>query len=92
MANIKFWLDGCDISFIAEAPEDITLKELLAQCDRIEPDYCACGIKTYIALDDRFGNDTELVFTKDDVRKAQDIVECTIHEDAKWRTERRTST
>ncbi len=87
MANIKFWLDGCDISFIAEAPEDITLKELLAQCDRIEPDYCACGIKTYIPRDERFDNDTELVFTKDDVRKAQDFVACTIHEDAKWRTE-----
>ena len=86
MANIKFWLDGCDISFIAEAPEDITLKELLAQCDRIEPDYCACGIKTYIARDERFSNDTELVFTKDDVRKAQDFVACTIHEDDKWRT------
>ena len=24
MADIKFILNGCDISFIAEAPEDIT--------------------------------------------------------------------
>lgn len=44
--NIKFVLDGCDISFIAEAPEDITLKQLLKQCDRIKPMWCACGIKT----------------------------------------------
>lgn len=44
MANIKFILNGCDIFFVAEAPEDITLKQLLKQCDRIVPDWCACGI------------------------------------------------
>jgi hypothetical protein len=44
MANIKFILNGCDISFVAEAPEDITLKQLLKQCDKIKPDWCACGI------------------------------------------------
>lgn len=44
MANIKFVLNGCDISFVAEAPEDITLKQLLKQCDRIVPDWCDCGI------------------------------------------------
>ena len=45
MSNtIKFILNGCDISFIAEAPEDITLKQLLAQCDKIKPHWCACGI------------------------------------------------
>lgn len=42
--NIKFILNGCDIAFVAEAPEDITLKQLLKQCDKIEPNYCACGI------------------------------------------------
>ena len=26
---IRFMLDGCDISFVAEAPEDITLAQLL---------------------------------------------------------------
>lgn len=41
---IKFTLNGCDISFEAMAPEDITLKQLLAQCDKIHPDWCACGI------------------------------------------------
>lgn len=35
MKRLRFWLDGCDISFIASAPEDITLKQLLKQCDRI---------------------------------------------------------
>ena len=42
--TIKFVLNGCDISFIAEAPEDITLKQLLVQCDKIKPHWCACGI------------------------------------------------
>ena len=37
-------LNGCDIWFIAEAPEDITLKQLLKQCDKIKPHWCACGI------------------------------------------------
>lgn len=31
--KIKFWLNGCDIAFLAEAPGDITLKQLLKQCD-----------------------------------------------------------
>lgn len=45
MANkIKFILNGCDISFYAEAPKDITLQQLLEQTDKIVPDYCACGI------------------------------------------------
>ena len=43
---IKFVLDGCDISFVAEAPEDITLKQLLEQCDKITPMWCACGISS----------------------------------------------
>lgn len=47
MNKIKFQLDGCDISFIAEAPEDITLKQLLKQCNKIEPNWCRCGINTH---------------------------------------------
>lgn len=42
--KIKFILNGCDIWFIAEAPEDITLKQLLKQCDKIKPHWCSCGI------------------------------------------------
>lgn len=49
---IKFILDGCDIQFIAEAPADITLEQLLKQCDKIKPHYCACGIKSYDFNDD----------------------------------------
>ena len=85
MSNtIKFVLNGCDILFIAEAPEDITLKELLAQCDRIEPDWCECGLRSLykheIARDE-----TEIIFTKDSVKKANDKVTCTIHENSEWR-------
>lgn len=37
---MRFVLDGCDISFVAEAPSDITLEQLLKQCDKIKPDWC----------------------------------------------------
>lgn len=70
---MKFVLNGCDIYFIAEAPEDITLKDLVRQCDRIKPDYCACGICSYT------GNiPTEIYITKDDIWKANDDVSCQI--------------
>ena len=48
---MKFRLDGYDIFFIAEAPEDITLKQLLKQCDKIEPDWGACGIRSLYDFD-----------------------------------------
>ena len=32
---MKFVLNGCDINFLAEAPEDITLKQLLKQLNQI---------------------------------------------------------
>ena len=54
---MRFILNGCDISFIAEAPEDMTVKQLVEQADRIEPDWCACGI---CSLDyRRYSPDTE---------------------------------
>lgn len=83
MANIKFWLDGCDICFLAEAPEDIKLKDLLALCDRIEPDYCACGLKSYINPDGRYASKPEIIFTMDTVTKEEDTA-CKIHKDDTW--------
>lgn len=74
MANIKFLLNGCDISFYAEAPEDITLKDLLIQCDRIKPDWCACGICSSWHKD----RDNEILFTYDNVIKVNEDVSCTI--------------
>ena len=66
--RIKFLLNGCDISFVAEAPEDITLKQLLAQADRICPDWCACGI---CSVPEDCTNDTELSFDYNDVKKVR---------------------
>ena len=74
MNKIKFWLDGCDISFVAEAPEDITLKQLLKQCDRIKPHWCTCGINTRNLDNCR----TEIFIDYNDIRKADDNVSCDI--------------
>lgn len=71
--KIRFILDGCDISFYAEAPEDITLKQLLKQCDRIKPDWCACGIRT---LD--CDGTIDLIFDYNDVQKTNEDVSCKI--------------
>ncbi len=79
MANIKFILNGCDISFIAEAPEDITLKQLLRQCDKIKPDWCACGICSVDKVYD--GDvDTEIRIGYDSVEKVNADVSCSIKE------------
>lgn len=44
--TIKFALQGQDNYFIVEAPADITLEQLLKQCDKIEPDWGSSGIYT----------------------------------------------
>lgn len=85
MANLRFKLAGCDISFIAEAPEDMTVKQLLEQASRIKPDWCACGIRY---LDEYEDWDTEIVFDYNDVRKTSEDVSCQIYKDAEWITER----
>ncbi len=81
MANIKFLLNGCDIQFIAEAPEDITLKELLAQTDKIKPDWCACGIRSLGPYEIW---PTEIFITKNSVHLANDHVSATIMENGNW--------
>lgn len=79
--RIRFWLDGCDISFIASAPKDITLEQLLKQCDRIRPDWCACGIKSL--KDDENDLITDIIIDYEDVKKANEDVSCTIKESEK---------
>lgn len=75
--TVRFMLDGCDISFVASAPEDITLKQLLKQCDRIRPDWCACGIRS---LDD--GSEqtlpVDIEIGYDYIKKTDEGVACTI--------------
>ena len=76
---MKFILNGCDISFVAEAPEDITLKQLLKQCDKIEPDWCACGICSLGEEDS--GLETEIIIGYDSIKKVDDGVACSIIEE-----------
>ena len=81
--RIRFMLDGCDIWLVAEAPEDITLKQLLKQCDRIRPDYCACGIRSLTEAEEYGYEDvsrmtTDVVIDYDNVQKADKNAACTI--------------
>ena len=71
--RIKFTLNGCDISFIATAPADMTVEQLVKQGTRIIPDWCACGI---CDADDCL--DEEIVFDYDDVDTTSGSVSCRI--------------
>lgn len=75
--KVKFWLEGCDIQFLAQAPEDITLKQLLKQCNRIIPDWCSCGINN---KDIRDYQEVEIDIDYDDIKKMSEDVSCTIEE------------
>lgn len=75
--GIKFLLNGNEISIVAEAPKDITLEQLLKQCDRIKPYYRAeCGIRPIREGD----GDTGVVITYDDVRTVSKYPEWEIME------------
>lgn len=76
---MKFILNGCDISFTAEAPEDITLKQLLKQCDKIKPNWCACGIRSCRPGEE--DDETEIIIGYDSIKKADEYVSCTIVEE-----------
>lgn len=78
--KLKFVLNGCDISFIAEAPADITLEQLLKQCDKIKPDWCACGICSMAAADYSEDHKAEIIIDYGSVRKADEDVSCRIEE------------
>lgn len=78
MERIKFILDGCDIDFIAEAPADITLEQLLKQCDRIKPDWCACGIRSCDPNSTYEKEPPEIIIGYDTIEKANDDVPCRI--------------
>ena len=77
---MRFVLAGCDISFTAEAPADITLEQLLKQCDKIHPLWCDCGIKSYKAAGFSDNYKPEIVIGYDSIRKANDDVNYTIEE------------
>lgn len=73
---MKFILNGCDISFIAEAPKDITLEQLLKQCDKIIPYWCACGICT-ADKDDK----VEILIDYNSISKMNEDIACIIKEE-----------
>ena len=75
---MKFVLNGCDISFTAEAPEDITLKQLLKQCDKITPHWCACGICSYERAEYDENYPVEIIIGYDSIQKTSNDVSCTI--------------
>ena len=72
---IKFVLNGCDISFIAEAPADITHEQLQKQSDKINPDWCACEICT---CEEDYPYPTDIFIDYDSIKKANDDVPCMI--------------
>lgn len=78
--RIKFVLNGCDISFIAEAPRDITLEQFIKQTDRIKPDWCACGICSLQAAGFSDEANVEIFIDYSGITKAADDVSCTIKE------------
>ena len=73
---MKFILNGCDINFIAEAPEDITLKQLLKQCDKIKPHWCACGIRSLNKYEQNLN--IEIKIDYNDIQKIDDDASCDI--------------
>lgn len=75
---MKFVLNGCDIYFIAEAPSDITLEQLIKQCDKIKPDWCACGICSLEAASYPTDTEAEIIIGYDSIAKANDDVGCRI--------------
>ena len=75
MKKIKFRLAGCDIWFIAQAPNDITLEQLLKHCNRIVPDYCACGINN-IGIDE--DDEVQLDIDYNDIQKLDEDAPCEI--------------
>ena len=74
--RVRFLLNGCDISFIASAPKDITLEQLLKQCDRIKPDWCDCGIRSL--EEDERKLETEIIIDYNDVFPAKGDIACRI--------------
>lgn len=76
---MKFVLNGCDIQLIAEAPADITLEQLIKQCDKIKSLWCACGICS--PQNAGFNDNTETdVFIDYDSIRAREDANCWIKE------------
>ena len=75
---MKFVLTGDGNTFIVEAPEDITLKQLLAQCDKIQPYIGSCGICSVDESVFTNADDVQLIIGYDSIRKVDDKAWCDI--------------
>lgn len=75
--TIRFYLDGCDIRFVAEAPADMTLEQLLKQADRIRPNWGACGIRS-LYKEGEEDETPDVKFEYDDVIKIEPYQSFTI--------------
>ena len=79
----EVWRDGYDShkSYWWTSPSittPYTLKQLIEQCDKIKPDYCACGICSleYVGFPEEI--DSEIIIGYDSVRKTNEDVCCKI--------------
>lgn len=64
---MRFVLIGYHISFIVEAPEDITLRQLIEQCDKIVKEWCNCGICSLDSAGFSNRNKTNIKIGYDDI-------------------------
>lgn len=64
---IVFEMSGCDISYIASAPEDMTIKELLDKVGEVKVLRCACGISKLTQKEQEEAT-VEVAFTKEKVQ------------------------
>ena len=71
---VAFILNGCDTRFKAVAPADITLKQLLKQCDRIKLAWHDCCIKSDFMPE----APVDIIIMYDSITKVAEHVPCTI--------------
>ena len=72
---VHFRLDGCDIALNARAPRDMTVEQLVRQCDSIKLPYCACGLKSSgveYCNDGSVWPSLEIEFDYDDIKVIDD--------------------
>lgn len=75
----KFILGGYNIYIKCVAPADITLKQLLKQCDRIKPAWYGCGIKSDIMPK----APVDIVIMYDSITKVSEHAPCTLSGESK---------
>ena len=75
---MKFVLNYGAAMFVAEAPDDMTVAQLVKQNDRIVADWGDGGLSSLENVQLSPSSTPDLVFTHDDVRKTYGDVACRI--------------